>query len=141
MRGYGNLIIIKHNKEFLSAYAFNQRNLTKEGMKVQAGQKIATMGRDNAGTVLLLALALALAFFGALIPLTLVFLTGAAALHTIDPTQIYLRELGFKGLLTAKEEVRLARRVQRNDPQARTVMIESNLRLVVKTNIINRLID
>lgn len=53
VRGYGNLIIIKHNKDFLSAYAFNQRNLTKEGMKVQSGQKIATMGRNNSGAVLL----------------------------------------------------------------------------------------
>lgn len=52
--------------------------------------------------------------------------------HTVDPTQIYLRELGFKGLLNAKEELKLARRVQKNDPEARKVMIESNLRLVVK---------
>ncbi|OGO92833.1 MAG: RNA polymerase sigma factor RpoS [Coxiella sp. RIFCSPHIGHO2_12_FULL_42_15] len=51
---------------------------------------------------------------------------------TVDPTQIYLRELGYKGLLTAKEELRLARLVQKNDAAAREKMIESNLRLVVK---------
>jgi RNA polymerase nonessential primary-like sigma factor len=53
--------------------------------------------------------------------------------HTIDPTQIYLRELGYKGLLNAKEELRLSRLIQQqNDPDARRMMIESNLRLVVK---------
>lgn len=51
---------------------------------------------------------------------------------SIDPTQIYLRELGYKSLLTAKEELKLARLVQKNDPAARKEMIESNLRLVVK---------
>lgn len=49
-----------------------------------------------------------------------------------DPTQIYLRELGFKSLLNAKEELKLARRVVKGEAEARTVMIESNLRLVVK---------
>lgn len=53
IRGYGNLILIKHNQQFLSAYAFNQSNLVKDGMSVRSGQKIATMGRDNSGRVLL----------------------------------------------------------------------------------------
>lgn len=55
-----------------------------------------------------------------------------AQTSSLDPTQIYLRELGHKSLLTAKEELRLARLVKQNDAQARRIMIESNLRLVVK---------
>lgn len=51
---------------------------------------------------------------------------------TTDPTQIYLRELGFKPLLTAKEELKLARQVCKNNKEARRKMIEANLRLVVK---------
>ena len=42
--GYGNLIIIKHNKTYLSAYAHNRRILVKEGMKVVKGAVIAEMG-------------------------------------------------------------------------------------------------
>ncbi|MGH8127970.1 MAG: peptidoglycan DD-metalloendopeptidase family protein [Gammaproteobacteria bacterium] len=42
--GYGRLIIIKHNDEWLSAYGHNQRLLVHEGDSVKAGQKIATMG-------------------------------------------------------------------------------------------------
>ena len=49
-----------------------------------------------------------------------------------DPTQIYLKELGFKSLLTAEEELAVARRVKKGDKKARVIMIESNLRLVVK---------
>ena len=41
---YGNLIIIKHNDDFLSAYAHNDRILVDEQDNVKAGQKIATMG-------------------------------------------------------------------------------------------------
>jgi lipoprotein NlpD len=44
---YGNLIIIKHNNTFLSAYAYNHRLLVKEGAVVRAGQKIAEMGRKG----------------------------------------------------------------------------------------------
>jgi len=44
---YGNLIIIKHNKSFLSAYAYNRKLLVKEGDVVKAGQKIAEMGRKD----------------------------------------------------------------------------------------------
>lgn len=49
-----------------------------------------------------------------------------------DATQIYLREIGFSPLLSAKEEIELGRRVRQGDEQARGRMIESNLRLVVK---------
>lgn len=45
LSGYGNLVILRHAKGFLSAYAFNQRILVKEGQKVKANQKIAEMGR------------------------------------------------------------------------------------------------
>lgn len=53
VRGYGNLIIVKHNASYLSAYAFNQRNLVRVGERVRAGQLIARMGRNDAGRVLL----------------------------------------------------------------------------------------
>ena len=49
-----------------------------------------------------------------------------------DPTQLYLNEIGFSPLLTAKDEIRLARRIEKHDEEARKKMIESNLRLVVK---------
>ena len=44
LRGYGKLIIIKHNKTYLSAYAHNDQILVKEGQSVRKGQKIAEMG-------------------------------------------------------------------------------------------------
>jgi lipoprotein NlpD len=44
---YGNLIIIKHNKTYLSAYAYNRKLLVKEGDLVRSGQKIAEMGRKD----------------------------------------------------------------------------------------------
>ncbi len=44
---YGNLIIIKHNKTFLSAYAYNRKLLVKEGDIVKVGQRIAEMGTVN----------------------------------------------------------------------------------------------
>jgi len=46
--GYGNLIIIEHNEEFLSAYAHNSKLLSKEGDFVAAGQKIAEIGSSGA---------------------------------------------------------------------------------------------
>lgn len=49
-----------------------------------------------------------------------------------DPTQIYLRELGYQTLLTPKEEIQLGRRIKKGDEEARKKMIECNLRLVVK---------
>jgi lipoprotein NlpD len=51
LRGYGNLIIIKHNDNYLSAYAHNERLLVQEGQSVKAGQKIATMGSSGANSV------------------------------------------------------------------------------------------
>lgn len=53
LRGYGNLLIIKHNRLFLTAYAHNSQLLVKVGDKVMAGQKIARMGMSNAGKTLL----------------------------------------------------------------------------------------
>lgn len=47
LRGYGNLIIIKHNVHYLSAYAYNSAVLVKESMHVRAGQEIARMGMNN----------------------------------------------------------------------------------------------
>ncbi|MDH3412767.1 MAG: peptidoglycan DD-metalloendopeptidase family protein [Gammaproteobacteria bacterium] len=44
LRGYGELIIVKHNKRYLSAYAHNNRILVKEGDEVKIGQRIAEMG-------------------------------------------------------------------------------------------------
>lgn len=44
LSGYGNLIIIKHSNEFLTAYGNNQKNLVSEGQKVSAGQVIAEAG-------------------------------------------------------------------------------------------------
>ena len=52
--------------------------------------------------------------------------------HVLNATQLYLGEIGFSPLLTAQEEVYFARRALRGDAPARSRMIESNLRLVVK---------
>ena len=51
LRGYGQLIIIKHNDEFLSAYAHNDRIYVKEGDVVKRGQKIADMGSSGSDRV------------------------------------------------------------------------------------------
>ncbi|PKM20981.1 MAG: metalloendopeptidase [Gammaproteobacteria bacterium HGW-Gammaproteobacteria-15] len=48
LRGYGNLIIIKHNDDYLSAYAHNRRLLVTERQMVTAGQQIAEMGSTDA---------------------------------------------------------------------------------------------
>ena len=53
IRGYGNLILLKHNDSYLSAYAYNKTITVKEGEWVRAGQTIGTMGRTDAGIVLL----------------------------------------------------------------------------------------
>ena len=52
--------------------------------------------------------------------------------RVFDPTQIYLKEIGFSPLLSAEEEVFYGRLARDGDPKARKKMIESNLRLVVK---------
>ncbi|KRE99496.1 peptidase M23 [Frateuria sp. Soil773] len=46
--GYGELIIIKHNDSFLSAYGHNRKRLVKEGQRVSAGQQIAELGSTGA---------------------------------------------------------------------------------------------
>ncbi len=51
LRGYGKLVIIKHNKTWLSAYAHNREILVKEGQQVTKGQKIAEMGNTDADQV------------------------------------------------------------------------------------------
>ena len=51
LRGYGKLIIIKHNNIYLSAYAHNREILVKEGQQVAKGQKIAEMGNTDADQV------------------------------------------------------------------------------------------
>lgn len=51
LRGYGQLLIVKHAGEFLSAYAHNESILVKEGDTVTAGQKIAMMGDSDADRV------------------------------------------------------------------------------------------
>lgn len=47
LAGYGNLVIVKHNEEYLSAYAHNRRILVREGDWVKAGQSIAEMGSSG----------------------------------------------------------------------------------------------
>jgi len=51
LRGYGNLIILKHNNTFLTAYAHNKMLLVKEDQTVKKGQKIAEMGNSDADKV------------------------------------------------------------------------------------------
>jgi lipoprotein NlpD len=51
LRGYGNLVIVKHNATYLTAYAHNQTLLVKEDQAVRRGQKIADMGSSDAERV------------------------------------------------------------------------------------------
>ncbi|WP_040975410.1 murein hydrolase activator NlpD [Necropsobacter massiliensis] len=51
LRGYGNLIIIKHNDDYLSAYAHNESILVKDQQEVKAGQQIAKMGSSGTNGV------------------------------------------------------------------------------------------
>jgi lipoprotein NlpD len=51
IRGYGNLVIIKHTNNLLSAYAHNKTILVKEGQTITKGQKIAEMGNSDADAV------------------------------------------------------------------------------------------
>jgi len=51
LRGYGNLVIVKHNNTYLTAYAHNQTLLVKEDQAVKRGQKIAEMGNSDADQV------------------------------------------------------------------------------------------
>ncbi|HAP27854.1 MAG TPA: peptidase, partial [Achromobacter sp.] len=51
LRGYGHLVIVKHNASFLSIYAHNSKLLVKEGQRVTQGQKIAEMGNSDSKQV------------------------------------------------------------------------------------------
>jgi lipoprotein NlpD len=51
LRGYGKLIIVKHNEQYLSAYAHNRKLLVKQGDTVKLGQRIAEMGRSGTDRV------------------------------------------------------------------------------------------
>lgn len=53
LRGYGNLIMIKHGEDYITAYAHNDTLLVNNGQNVKAGQKIATMGSTGANSVAL----------------------------------------------------------------------------------------
>lgn len=53
LRGYGNLIIVKHDGNYLTAYAHNSKILVKEGDVVKRGQRIADMGDSDAESVML----------------------------------------------------------------------------------------
>jgi lipoprotein NlpD len=48
LRGYGNLVILKHNDDFISAYAHNRQILVKQGQMVKKGQRIAEVGKTDA---------------------------------------------------------------------------------------------
>jgi len=51
LRGYGKLVIVKHNADYLSAYAHNREILVKEGQQVTKGQRIAEMGNTDSDQV------------------------------------------------------------------------------------------
>jgi|SRR5690625_1882459 len=51
LRGYGNMIIISHDNQFLSVYAHNQSLIAKEGQQVKQGDLIARMGKSDSPTV------------------------------------------------------------------------------------------
>ncbi len=51
LRGYGNMLIVSHDADFLSVYAHNQTLLAKEGAQVKQGQTIATMGSTSSNVV------------------------------------------------------------------------------------------
>ncbi|MGJ7493186.1 murein hydrolase activator EnvC family protein [Variovorax sp. ZT4R33] len=51
LRGYGSMVIVKHNETFITAYAHNQALLVKENDIVRQGQKIAEMGKTEADRV------------------------------------------------------------------------------------------
>jgi lipoprotein NlpD len=53
LKGYGNLIIVKHNARYLSAYGFNRELLAREGDRVKRGQRVALAGRAANGDGLL----------------------------------------------------------------------------------------
>lgn len=50
LRGYGNLVIVRHGSTFISIYAHNRKLLVKQGQSVKQGQRIAEMGNSDAST-------------------------------------------------------------------------------------------
>ncbi|MDP4617625.1 MAG: peptidoglycan DD-metalloendopeptidase family protein [Burkholderiaceae bacterium] len=54
LRGYGNLVIVKHEQDVITAYAHNRAILVKEGQTVRRGQKIAELGMSDAERPMLL---------------------------------------------------------------------------------------
>jgi lipoprotein YgeR len=53
LRGYGNMLIVKHNDDYLTAYAHNRALLVKEGQAVRQGQQIAEMGDTDSNRTML----------------------------------------------------------------------------------------
>lgn len=53
LKGYGNLIIVKHNSRYLSAYGYNRQRLVREGDRVKRGQRLAEVGQAADGNSLL----------------------------------------------------------------------------------------
>jgi len=53
LRGYGNMLIVKHDDDYLTAYAHNRALLVKEGQTVQQGQQIAEMGDTDSDRTML----------------------------------------------------------------------------------------
>lgn len=51
LRGYGNLVMIKHNEDYITAYAHNDKLMVNNGQNVKIGQQIATMGNSDADSV------------------------------------------------------------------------------------------
>ena len=51
LRGYGNLVMIKHNEDYITAYAHNDKLMVNNGQSVKIGQQIATMGSTDADSV------------------------------------------------------------------------------------------
>ena len=160
LRGYGKLIIIKHNNTYLSVYAHNRELLVKEGERVSKGQRIAEMGSTDSDRV---GLHFEIRRLGKPVdPLKYLppgggvmneenhvasddaqeeaFLatqeqaprrTTPVPICSSDVTQLYFNEIGHNHLLTVEEELRYARLAKTGEFQARQKMIEHNLRLVV----------
>ncbi len=48
--GYGKIVIVKHNQQYITVYAHNQKNMIRKGQRVSRGQKIATVGKSGRAT-------------------------------------------------------------------------------------------